>query len=165
MQGGAKDIRRSGCGGGGGGCVAKSALLFIDGQWVRPALGKTLPVVNPHSAEEVGRIASGTEADVSAAVLAARRAFPGWAKTPGTARAAILRKMAAEVLRRKDELSALETEDCGKPLEESEWDIDDVAACFEYFAERAEKLCDPGSGSISREAGASTRSFPFICST
>ena len=34
----------------------------------------------------------------------------GWAKTPGTARAAILRNMAAEILRRKPELCALEME-------------------------------------------------------
>ena len=142
----------------------------------------------------MARIAAGTEADVGAAVAAARAAFPPWAgpdtrhsvvvwwrpnispknaidatglevaqllqlsrrgngcrpcdeaKTPGTARGAILRSMAAEILRRKPELCALETEDSGKPIEESEWDIDDAAACFEYFAERAEKLCDAGSG-------------------
>jgi betaine-aldehyde dehydrogenase len=68
-------------------------------------------------------------------------------------------KSANSALRRKDELSALETEDCGKPLEESEWDVDDVAACFEYFAERAEKLCAPGSGSISREVSLPDAAF------
>ena len=38
-----------------------------------PVLGGTLPIVNPHTAGEAGKIAAGTEADVRAA---ARRRAP-----------------------------------------------------------------------------------------
>ena len=48
----------------------------------------------------------------------------------------------------QDELSAMETADCGKPIEESEWDIDDAAACFEYYAEKAEALDAHGGSDI-----------------
>ncbi|KAE8699961.1 Betaine aldehyde dehydrogenase [Hibiscus syriacus] len=41
---------------------------------------------------------------------------------------------------RKPELAKLETVDCGKPLKESEADMDDVISCFEYYADLAEGL-------------------------
>jgi betaine-aldehyde dehydrogenase len=44
------------------------------------------------------------------------------------------------VAERKKELAILESTDCGKPIDESEWDMDDVSACFEYYADLAEKL-------------------------
>jgi hypothetical protein len=44
------------------------------------------------------------------------------------------------VRERKSELARLETLDMGKPIAESEWDMDDVAGCFEYYAGLAEAL-------------------------
>ena len=39
-----------------------------------------------------------------------------------------------QVKERKSELARLETSDMGKPIAEAEWDMDDVAGCFEYYA-------------------------------
>ena len=50
------------------------------------------------------------------------------------------RKLGAEVAARKDKLALLETLDTGKPLPESDWDVDDVAGCFEFYAEQCELL-------------------------
>lgn len=115
--------------------------VFINGQWVPCSLGGTLPVINPHGGDSdvIGKIGAGSSADIDAAVCAAREAFPGWSATSGVDRAKILRKIANLVRERKAELANLETIDMGKPIEESEWDIDDVAGCFEYFADRCEK--------------------------
>ncbi|KAL8529762.1 hypothetical protein ACS0TY_006988 [Phlomoides rotata] len=44
------------------------------------------------------------------------------------------------ITERKPELAKFEAADCGKPLEEAAWDIDDVAGCFEYYAGIAEGL-------------------------
>ena len=41
---------------------------------------------------------------------------------------------------RKVQLARLETLDMGKPVAEAEWDMDDVAGCFEYYAGLAEGL-------------------------
>ncbi|KAF9604336.1 hypothetical protein IFM89_005917 [Coptis chinensis] len=46
----------------------------------------------------------------------------------------------SQVTERKVELAKLESIDSGKPLDEASWDIDDVAGCFEYYAELAEGL-------------------------
>jgi len=114
--------------------------LFIDGVWQLPALGGTLPVVCPASEEVVGHVGAATAADVDLAVAAATRAFKSWRRTSGAERAALLRKVAAGVRVRKAELAVLEATDNGKPLDEAEWDMDDVAVCFDFFADKAEAL-------------------------
>ncbi|KAK1296086.1 hypothetical protein QJS10_CPB15g01786 [Acorus calamus] len=45
-----------------------------------------------------------------------------------------------QIVERKSELAKLEALDCGKPLDEAAWDMDDVAGCFEYYADLAEAL-------------------------
>jgi len=145
--------------------------LFIGGRWVEPAAGGTLDVINPATEQVVGHLGAATQPDIHAAVTAARSAFPGWRATSGITRGAVLRRIAASVRDRKSELAVLETTDCGKPLDEAEWDMDDVATCFEvrvslrrcaggvvflwaltklafrlqYYAEKAEAL-DAGAG-------------------
>ncbi|PWZ25997.1 hypothetical protein Zm00014a_028260 [Zea mays] len=119
--------------------------LFVDGEWRPPAQGRRLPVVNPTTEAHIGEIPAGTAEDVDAAVAAARAALKrnrgrDWARAPGAVRAKYLRAIAAKVIERKPELAKLEALDCGKPYDEAAWDMDDVAGCFEYFADQAEAL-------------------------
>jgi hypothetical protein len=55
--------------------------FYIDGQWVKPAVPKTLDVINPTTEEVVGRISLGSAADVDRAVAAARKAFETFSRT------------------------------------------------------------------------------------
>ncbi|KAK3439995.1 hypothetical protein EUGRSUZ_B00336 [Eucalyptus grandis] len=119
--------------------------LFIDGEWREPVLRKRIPVVSPTSEETIGYIPAATAEDVEIAVAAARRALTrnkgsDWASALGAVRAKHLRAIAAKITERKSELAKLEAIDCGKPLEEAAWDMDDVAGCFEYYADLAEGL-------------------------
>eukprot|EP00897_Mesotaenium_endlicherianum_P007581 jgi/Mesen1/6851/ME000351S05969 len=119
--------------------------LYIGGKWVAPAKNDRIPVVNPATEETIGTIPAGGPEDVDAAVRAARSAYArnrgrDWPKTTGAYRAKFLRAIAAKVVERKLELAQLESLDMGKPLDESEWDLDDVAGCFEYYAGLAEGL-------------------------
>ncbi|KAK4794612.1 hypothetical protein SAY86_012606 [Trapa natans] len=122
-----------------------SRMLFIDGQWREPALKKRIPVINPSTEEVVGDIPAATSEDVEIAVDAARRALSrnngkDWAYAPGATRAKYLRAIATKITERKPLLAKLEAIDCGKPLDEAAWDMDDVAGCFEYYADLAEQL-------------------------
>lgn len=63
-----------------------------------------------------------------------------WGKTTGAHRASILRKIAEAVRDRRGELATTESLDMGKPIDEAEWDMDDVATCFDYYADAAAKL-------------------------
>ncbi|RLN51399.1 hypothetical protein BBJ29_000664 [Phytophthora kernoviae] len=114
--------------------------LFIDGKWVTPVQKKYLDVLNPTTEAVVQQVASATAEDVDLAVQAAKRAFVTWGATTGTERAVYLRAMAALVEKRTTALSRLETIDNGKPLAESVWDMEDVAGCFQYYADAAEAL-------------------------
>ncbi|KAI9087557.1 hypothetical protein K1719_030427 [Acacia pycnantha] len=122
-----------------------SRLLFIDGDWKEPVLKKRIPIINPSTEENIGDIPAATSEDVELAVAAARRALirnkgSDWSTASGSVRARYLRAIADKIKVRKPELAKLEAIDCGKPLEEAAWDIDDVAGCFEYYADLAEGL-------------------------
>ncbi|XP_021825954.1 betaine aldehyde dehydrogenase 1, chloroplastic [Prunus avium] len=129
-------------------------LLFIDGEWREPVLKKRIPVINPASEEIIGSVPAATAEDVELAVEAARRALArnkgrDWAFASGAVRAKYLRAIAAKITERKSELAKLEAIDCGKPLDEAAWDVDDVAGCFEYYADLAEGLDAQQKASIS----------------
>nr|ABI95806.1 betaine aldehyde dehydrogenase protein [Kalidium foliatum] len=122
-----------------------SRQLFIDGEWTEPIKKNRIPIINPATEEIIGDIPAATAEDVELAVAAARRALKrnkgeDWASASGAHRAKYLRAIAAKIMERKGQISKLEAMDSGKPLDETEWDIDDVAGCFEYYAEQAEAL-------------------------
>lgn len=113
--------------------------LFIGGVWVE-ATGGTLEVVNPTTETVLHLAPAASEADIDTAVNAARVAFKTWKRSTGTERAVYLRAIAEGVRSKKEELAKLETLQNGKPLPEALWDMDDVAACFDYYAGLAEHL-------------------------
>ena len=51
------------------------STLFIDGHWARPDGDGFVEVVDPATEEVIGSVPNGSQADVDAAVAAARRAF------------------------------------------------------------------------------------------
>ena len=116
--------------------------LFIDGQWVSPADGAMLAVIDPATEEVFHHIAAAGAAEADAAVKAAREAFDNgpWPRLSGKERAKYLRAMAQGIRDRLPELARIETRDNGKPLPESEWDIADAAGCFDFYADLAEEL-------------------------
>ncbi len=105
------------------------------------AAGAQFASINPATGQLLGYVTSAGAPQINAAVLAAKRAQPGWAAMSGAARGRILHR-AAEILRsRNQELAELETRDTGKPIQEtSVVDVASGADCFEYFAGVAQSL-------------------------
>jgi betaine-aldehyde dehydrogenase len=94
---------------------------------------------NPATGERLGDFPMAGPAEVEAAVAAARAAQPAWAALAGAERARILRRAAAILRERNDELAALETRDTGKPIQETRVvDVISGAECIEYFAALAQ---------------------------
>lgn len=98
--------------------IAQPKKLLIDGQWVEAASGKTFPVIDPSTNQEVGRVAEGDKADVDKAAKAARRAFESgeWPRLRPVQRERLLMKLADLVEANADELAQLESLDNGKPV-------------------------------------------------
>jgi betaine-aldehyde dehydrogenase len=122
--------------------MSKTYSLFIDGAFVPSTGADWRDVIDPATGEVVARVPDATPDDVDRAVAAARRAFDesDWPRTPAVERGRILLKLAGLVRERADELAALETRNTGKPIVESEFDVADVAACFEYYGGLATKI-------------------------
>jgi phenylacetaldehyde dehydrogenase len=74
--------------------LATPKKLLINGKWVAAASGKTFEVTNPATGHVIARVAEGDEADVDAAVQAARRAFESspWASMTPSDRGKMLRR-------------------------------------------------------------------------
>jgi betaine-aldehyde dehydrogenase len=116
--------------------------LYVNGEFVRPESTGVLDVVNPATAEVIARVPDAGAADVDRAVAAARVAFDegAWPATTAQDRGRMLFRLAQAVRDRADELAELETRNTGKPIVESEYDVADVATCFEYYGGLATKI-------------------------
>lgn len=113
--------------------------LFIAGEW-RPALdGRSLPVIDPATEEEIGRVSHAGIADLDAALTAAQDAFPGWAATGAFERYKLMRR-AAELLRqRADAIAQMMTAEQGKPTAQSKLEVLGGADTIDWFAEEARR--------------------------
>ena len=103
---------------------------FIGGAFGAP--GETFASVNPATGETLAEVTQGTEADLDAAVAAARAAQPGWAAAGGHARARVLYALARMVQKHSRLFAVLETMDVGKPIRESR-DIDVPLAVRHFY--------------------------------
>src|SRR5262245_57291968 len=93
--------------------------MFVDGVWTEPEESRLFDSVNPATGKPFARVTQATSAEVDAAVAAARRAQPGWARLPGHARARYLYAIARQVQKHSRRLAVLETLDNGKPIRET----------------------------------------------
>ncbi|MBS4209887.1 aldehyde dehydrogenase family protein [Bacillus sp. FJAT-50079] len=95
--------------------------LYINGQFVESASGKTFDTPNPATGETLATIYEGEAEDINRAVLAARDAFENgkWAKMSAASRSRLMYKLADLMEENKDALAQLETLDNGKPIRET----------------------------------------------
>ena len=120
----------------------KDYPLVIDGKAVMT--DKKIPSLNPsHKAQVVGYSAAATKEHAQQAIAAATKAFPAWRDTPVSKRADILRKAAEIMGRRRFELAAWMTHECGKPWREADADVAEAMDFLVYYAMEMERLDDP----------------------
>lgn len=115
---------------------------FINGEFVDALSGKTREVINPASGQVIAAVPESQQEDVDAAVAAARVAFDSgeWSEITGLDRQKLLIKLSQAIQDNFDELVNIEVMDNGKPKREAEFDVDDAANCFEFYAGLATKI-------------------------
>ncbi|WP_425418035.1 betaine-aldehyde dehydrogenase [Oricola indica] len=111
-----------------------SASHFIDGNPVEDKTGRQIDVIYPATGETIATIHSATDTVMSQALESAVKAQAEWAARSPTERGRVLRR-AADIMRdRNRELSEIETQDTGKPLQETlVADAMSGADALEYF--------------------------------
>ena len=143
--------------------IAPSYGLFINGEFVEPQSGSYFKTINPATEEVLSEVADAGQADVDAAVKAARRAYDKtWSKMTGRDRAKYLYRIARLIQERSRELAVLESIDNGKPIRESrDVDLPLVAAHFFYHAGWADKLEFAGYGANPTPLGVAAQVIPW----
>jgi 5-carboxymethyl-2-hydroxymuconic-semialdehyde dehydrogenase len=103
----------------------------------KPVAGRDyFETVDPATQDVLAEVASGTAAEVDAAVAAAKAAFPKWAATPQAERARLIRKLGDLIAAHVPEIAEIETRDCGQVITQTGKQLIPRAADnFYYFAE------------------------------
>lgn len=112
--------------------LPKQRGLFYGGQWHQTAT--SYEVTSPGSGKSLGHVADASDADVDAAVAAARAAYPAWRDTAPLERARLLRRVAQIVRDNARELALLDALDCGNPAAAMVGDAAIAAAQIDFFA-------------------------------
>ena len=118
---------------------------FIGGKFAPSLSGKTFDCINPATGQVLTKVAACEQADVDAAVKAARAAFDKgtWANMPPANRKRIMLKLAELMMKNREELALLETLDMGKPIAYStRVDIPGSANTVQWFGEAIDKIYD-----------------------
>lgn len=120
----------------------KRYRMSINGEWAESKGGKYFPVFDPSTEEVIAEVPEANESDVNRAVAAARAAFDSgpWPQTTAQERGRILFRLAERIRKESPMLAELEARNSGKPIVEAEYDIADVATCFEYYGGLSTKV-------------------------
>jgi phenylacetaldehyde dehydrogenase len=123
--------------------LSRQHRMLIDGRFVSAASGKTFPVYNPATGEEMARVPEAETEDVDRAVLAARHAFDDgpWSRMSSSQRGQLIWKLADLLESNLDEFAELESLDNGKPFSVAKVaDLPLAVDMFRYMAGWATKI-------------------------
>jgi len=117
-------------------------MLFVGGERVAAAEGKTFEVIEPATAAPMAEVAEAGPEDARRAVDVAVRAFEDgpWPRTSARERGRVLTKASFLIRERLEELAQLEARNGGKPISAARGEIDIVANTFEYWGGAANKI-------------------------
>lgn len=113
--------------------------LLIGGKWRSGEGRATQPVVNPATEQSLGDLPLANAADLDEALAAAEKAFPVWRAVPPVERGKILRKAAALLRERGEDIARIATMEMGKPIRQTRIEVEMSAGVLEWFAEEGRR--------------------------
>jgi len=121
--------------------MSEELRMFVDGGWVASGSGASFEASSPSSGAVIATVSEGTREDVQRAIDAANRAWPDWASRSAFDRAAAMRRIAASIEARREDLARTLTLDQGKPLRaEAHDEVEELIAYFEMAAADATRM-------------------------
>ena len=115
----------------------KTYPVYLNGNWT--VTGDSIPVVNPADAEVFARMTLVDAAHVAQAIKDGHVAFGAWRHFTGKGRGELLRKIANELERRREEIARIITLENGKPLTQSQGEVAMAVDHLRWFAEEARR--------------------------
>uniref|UniRef100_UPI00358FBA5F 4-trimethylaminobutyraldehyde dehydrogenase isoform X1 n=1 Tax=Myxine glutinosa TaxID=7769 RepID=UPI00358FBA5F len=120
-----------------------SALNFVHGRKnlpLRSSSTELYDLLNPATGETLCRFPMTSREETGHVIKAAADAFSAWALVPASERGQVLRRAAALIRERREELAVLEAKDTGKPIYEARIDMDSGWQCLDFFASMAQTI-------------------------
>lgn len=114
--------------------------MYINGKWTDSLGSKTFEVYNPANNQLLGSLPDANLEDLNLAVESANTAFKQWKSYTAATRSNILRKLFELTVQYKSELSDIITYENGKPLLDSNAEINASAKAYEWFSEEAKRV-------------------------
>ena len=117
--------------------------FFIGNEWVSPSSKKVFEVTNASTGEFVAKVPEGQNADIDAAVSAARDAFQEgeWANSSPNARAKIMEKFLSAFIKRGDEIAKIVSIQNGMPIGLSKaFEAEYSAGILQYYTEQSKNF-------------------------
>src|SRR5918996_3921399 len=112
--------------------MADELRMLVGGEWVPSESGATFDAVSPSTGEVIASVPEGTRADAQRAIAAATDAWPAWSGLSAFDRAAAMRRIAAGIDERREDLARTLALDQGKPLAaEARDEVEELIAYFE----------------------------------
>ncbi|MEL7542351.1 MAG: NAD-dependent succinate-semialdehyde dehydrogenase [Pseudomonadota bacterium] len=113
--------------------------LLIDGKFRQGSEGKTEPVINPATEEELATLPHASQADLDEALAASERGFRTWKAMTPLARQAIMEKAARHLEDRTDAIAETLTREMGKPLGEAKMEMGFAIDVLRWYAEEGKR--------------------------
>ncbi|MBM9615097.1 aldehyde dehydrogenase family protein [Desulfobulbus rhabdoformis] len=116
--------------------------MYINGAWVEAQAKATRAIFNPANGATIAEVPEADREDARLAIAAAREAFDNgpWPHLPASQRGELVYKLGVLIEENAEELARLESLDTGKTVEESRWDMADIAGIFKYYGGLADKM-------------------------
>ena len=113
---------------------------FLNGKWQKSSGGETYEVVNPSSEELIGKASKANDQDIEQVLNSAEKGFETWKNISPWERSKIIRRISELIRDRKNTLAKWLTLEVGKPIKESEAEVNGAADIFEWSAEEAKRI-------------------------
>lgn len=111
--------------------------MYINGRFTSGHSDETMNILNPATEEVIETVPAGNKADALEAVAAAKEAYQTWRWVTGLERAEMLHEAAAKMKANETLLAELLTLEQGKPMPETEEEVEWLIGSFDYYAEMA----------------------------
>jgi len=114
--------------------------LYYEGQWQESIDGKERDVINPATGETVGTVIFAGQADTTAAIDSAARAFKSWSRAAAMDRSIPLYKAYQGLVEQADRIAHILTLEQGKPLAEAKGEVLQAAEFMRWYSEEAKRV-------------------------
>lgn len=103
-------------------------------------MSNTVTTINPFTGKHIKTYNLHTKQEIDSVLLTGEKTFESWKKTNIKERTSLLKKLAKQLEKKREDLSALMTAEMGKPIAQSRAEIDKCVWLCDFYAKNADNF-------------------------